>query len=112
MFLVCVHYFDPFEGIQWKMLDFVQEANEYAGSVHKCVKDSIQRSGLICVNISSFSRDNANVNFGKKKLVYQHLRNVSDAIVKGNCSAHIIQNCCKHASKILDIDFETVILKT
>jgi hypothetical protein len=34
MFPVCVRYFDPCEGIQWKLLDFVQELDQSAGSVH------------------------------------------------------------------------------
>jgi hypothetical protein len=63
------------------------------------------------VNLSSFSADNANVNFGKKKSVYQHLLDDNDTI-KANCTAHIIHNCCKHASECFDIDIETVIPKT
>jgi hypothetical protein len=90
----------------------VQEPDVSAGSIHKYLKDSIQHFGLSCDNLSSFSADNANVNFGRKKSVYQHLLNHNDTIGKANCTAHIIHNCCKHASKFLDIDIKTIILRT
>jgi hypothetical protein len=60
----------------------------------------------------SFYADNANLNFGKKKSVYQNLLNDIDAVVEANCAAHIIHNCCKHASEVLETDVKTVILKT
>jgi hypothetical protein len=70
MFPMCVHYFNPSEGIQLKSLDFVQEPDESADSIHKCLKDSIKRFDLSCDNLSSVSADNANVNLGENKSVY------------------------------------------
>jgi hypothetical protein len=36
----------------------------------------------------------------------------SNAILKANCNAHVINNCYKKGSDVSDIDMETVILKT
>jgi hypothetical protein len=88
----------------------VQELSESAGSVHKSLEDSTQHVGLSCDKISLFSADDANMNFGKKS-VYQHLLSDNDTVAKANCTAHIIHNCCKHASELMDIDIEVVILK-
>jgi hypothetical protein len=46
----CVHYFL----IQWKLLDFVQESDELAVSVYKCLIESIPRCGIICDNLAHF----------------------------------------------------------
>jgi hypothetical protein len=111
-FPTCVCYFDGYEGIQLKLLNFEQEPAKSAGSIHKCLKDSIQHFGFHCDNLSSFSADNVNANFGKKKSGYQHLLNDNDTVVTANCSDHIILNCCEYDTKVSGIDNETVILET
>jgi hypothetical protein len=90
----------------------MQERDEFAGSIYKCLKDNVQRFSLSCDNVSSGSANNANVNFGKKKSVYQHLLNGNDTIFKASCTAHIIHNCCKYDSEVVDTDIKTVMLKT
>jgi hypothetical protein len=95
MFPVCVHSFDSSESGQWKLLDFVQEPDKTAGSIHKCYE---RKYSAFCPadfgNLTSFSADNASVNFGRKKSMYQHLRDDS-GIVKADCIAQNIHNC-KH----------------
>jgi hypothetical protein len=91
--------------------EFCATTRKSTGSIHKCLKGSSQPFGLHCDNLSSFSADNVNFNFGKKKSGYQHLLYDNGTVVTDICSNHIILNCCEYASEVLGIDTETVIQK-
>ena len=111
MFPVVVRYFDPLVGIQNKILDFIEQADESATGIYNLLKCSIQNNGLSLENVSSFCADNANVNYGKHHSVMKLLNNDNGNILSANCSNHILHNGCKHASDILDIDIELIVLK-
>jgi hypothetical protein len=79
----------------------------------RCVKEIIKRFGLSYDNLSSFSAANANVNCGRRNLSTSI--NSMTMILLLKLTVVPIHNCCKHAkhaSEVLDIDTETVILKT
>jgi hypothetical protein len=62
-------------------------------------------------NISSYSADNASVNFGKHNSVFKKLQQLNPSIQRANCPAHIKHNCAKQAPDKLDIDMESLVVK-
>jgi hypothetical protein len=92
MFPVCVHSFDSSEGIQCKLLDFVQEPDDNAGAIHRCFE---RQYSAFCPgnfgNLGLFSADNASVNFWEEEINVPHLLDDS-GIVKADCVARNIRN--------------------
>ncbi|KAJ8882701.1 hypothetical protein PR048_014513, partial [Dryococelus australis] len=58
-----VRYFDSCEGIQNKLLDFIEQSDETASSIYKLLKQSVEQNGLNLRNASSYCTDNAFVNY-------------------------------------------------
>lgn len=111
MFPLCVQYFTVKDGIQNKIIDFYENSDETATGMFQAIISSIQNLGLSIDQVSAFSADNTNANFGKNHSVFTNLKTVNKNIFKANCHAHIFHNCLKHAIEKLDIDIEGVILK-
>lgn len=111
MFPLCVQYFTLKDGIQNKIIDFYEDSNETATGMFQAIMSSIQNLGLSINQVSAFSTDNTNANFGKNHSVFTNLKTVNKNIFKANCHAHILHNCLKQAVEKLDIDIEGVILK-
>ncbi|KAK0135426.1 hypothetical protein N1851_028718 [Merluccius polli] len=111
MFPVCVRYFSVSDGVQSKLLDFYEDSDETANGIHQALMTCLEKYELDIRNITAYSADNANVNYGKHHSVYKLLSSANDAILKANCPAHIAHNACKHASDQLSVDIETIVLK-
>ncbi|CAJ1086696.1 uncharacterized protein LOC102308593 [Xyrichtys novacula] len=60
--------------------------------------------GLSLDHVSTFSADNANVNYGSHNSVFTKLREVNSEILRGNCHAHIVHNTLKKALDKLSVD--------
>ena len=97
MFPVCIRYFDPLKGVQNKLLDFVESAEETSMAITGLVLQSLEKHNLDVNYVSSYCADNANVNYGKTHSVYQLLRSKNPNLLKANCSNHVIHNTIKFA---------------
>uniref|UniRef100_H3ALZ6 DUF4371 domain-containing protein n=1 Tax=Latimeria chalumnae TaxID=7897 RepID=H3ALZ6_LATCH len=111
MFPVRVQYFEAKVGTRSALTDFVEQGDEFASSITDLVMDRVKKFGLQIENISAYSADNTNVNFGRKYSVYELLRNQNESILKANCLAHVVHNACRKASNRLPTDIENLALK-
>ena len=103
MFPVCMRYFC--------VRCFYEDSDETAKGIHQALTTCLEKYELNIRNITAYSADNANVNYGKHHSVYQLISSANDGILKANCPAHIVHNACKHASDQLSVDIETIVLK-
>ncbi|KAL0172913.1 hypothetical protein M9458_033224, partial [Cirrhinus mrigala] len=111
-FLISVRFWTPEQGIQNRVLDFSEQAAESADAVTDTLLNKLKEHKLSISNISAYSADNAAVNFGRKHSIYQNLKKINSKILPANCPAHIIHNAVKRASNALQIDVETIIIKS
>lgn len=96
-------------GIQNKLLDFYENSNESAGGMFNAIQKSMDLHKLSFDNISGLSDDNTN--FGINHSLFTNIQDLVLGLIKGNCHAHIVHNCMKHAVNFLSYDIENVILK-
>ena len=111
MFPIAVQYFTPEDGVNHKIIDFVENPDETAEGIVSCIVQSLEKLGLSLNQVLAFSADNTNVNYGIHKSVYTKLCNIQKDLLPGNCHAHIVHNTVKHALDKLSIDVENVVLK-
>lgn len=105
-----VTYFLPEVGTQNKILDFYEDDYESAEAIAKKLCDCLKALKLPLSAVTSYSADNASVNYGKNKSVYQILTKENPAILKANCFLHVFHNAGKFAVKKIDqkYDIETL----
>ncbi|XP_063076012.1 uncharacterized protein LOC134466044 [Engraulis encrasicolus] len=82
MFPLGVQFFTPSAGIVNKVIDFVETADETADGIAKMLLSCLQNLGLSPEQISAFSADNANVNYGRHNSVFTKLREANDGILR------------------------------
>ena len=111
MFPLAVQFFTPEEGIVNRLLDFAENAYESAEGIVNSIQSSLDQMGLTLDNVSAFSADNANVNYGIHNSVFTKLKQSNSQILRGNCHAHIVHNTVKHALEELSVDVENIVLK-
>lgn len=111
LFPLVVQYFTVEKGIQNKLLDFYENANESADGMFAAIKKSMDMYNIPFNRVSGLSADNTNSNFGVHHSLYTNMVDVVPDIVKGNCHAHIVHNCVEHGMGFLTYDVENVILK-
>ena len=111
MFPLAVQFFNTEKGIVKKLIDFVENADESAEGIVNSIQSSLDNLGLNLDNVSAFSADNANVNYGIHNSVFTKLRQSNSQILRGNCHAHIVHNTVKHALDKLSVDVENIVLK-
>lgn len=87
------------------------KTDESASGIHHAIIECLTKYELKTDCITSYSADNANVNYGRHHSVYQLLQSDNSRILKANCPAHVAHNACKHACDQLSVDIETVVLK-
>lgn len=110
MFPLCVRYFTV-TGVKCKLLDFYESCDETATGINEAITNRLLEYHLDPQYITSYSADNANVNYGKHHSVYTLLCSTNSRILKANCPAHIIHNASKHACDQLPVDIETLVMK-
>lgn len=104
-------YFILEEGTKNKIINFYSDDYESSAEIAKNTMDSLLSVGLSIENVSAYSADNANVNYGKHNSVFLKLRELNKSILKANCNCHVIHNAAKHAFKKLSLDLETLVKK-
>lgn len=107
-----VQYFDVDNGICKKILDFYEDPAEASKDIFANIIRITKENDLKIQQISSYSADNAAVNYGVRNSVFQKLTNENEQIVKANCNCHIINNCIKYALNVLSVDIENIVIKT
>lgn len=111
MFPLAVQYFRPETGICNKMLDFGENADESAAGIIDYIEQSLEKFGLSLDQVTAYSADNTNVNYGIHNSVFTNLKKMQKGLLEGNCHAHIVHNTVKHALDQLSVDVENVVLK-
>lgn len=111
LFPLVVQYFSLEKGIQNKLLDFYENADESADGMFTAIKTSMDTFKIPFNQVSGLSADNTNANFGARHSLYTNMVAIVPDLIKGNCHAHIVHNCVKHGMSFLDYDVENVILK-
>ena len=61
--------------------------------------------------VSSYSADNASVNYGKHPSVFQKLKQQNNNIVPANCNCDVMNNTIKYALKAFSFDVESFVIK-
>ncbi len=111
LFPIVITYFDVITGINNFVLDFFEDSNESAYNIYKHLIESFNNNSIKIDNIIAFTADNASVNYGVRKSVYENLKIQNPRIVKANCNAHVLHNTARHAFDKLPLDIENLIMK-
>lgn len=111
LFPLVVQYFTPKNGIQQKLIDFYENPDESANGMFSAIKNSLEFYQLPFNQLSGFSADNTNANFGHNHSLYTNILEVVPDLIKGNCHAHIVHNSVKNSMNCLNYDIENIILK-
>lgn len=112
LFPLVIQYFTAKNGIQNKLLDFYENSNESADGMFEAIQKSLDQYKLsFDDNVSGLSADNTNANFGCNHSLFTNMKNLVPNLIKGNCHAHIVHNCVRHAMSFLSHDIENIILK-
>ncbi|KAJ8914119.1 hypothetical protein NQ315_016194, partial [Exocentrus adspersus] len=111
LFPVLLRYFNPDDGVILFLLDFFEDSDETANAICNNLKEKLQDAGLNLLKMSSYSADNASVNFGKHHSVYRLLKNENEHLVPVGCPAHMLHNASKNALDKCNFDVETLVLK-
>ena len=111
LFPITVRYFLRDDGVKDHLLDFYKDNDETSKAIAGKVKEIIEENGLSLQSVSSYSADNASVNYGKHSSVYQKLLLHNKNIVHANCNCHIMNNCVKFGLKAFSFDLESFVIK-
>ncbi|KAM3617936.1 uncharacterized protein V6R79_012893 [Siganus canaliculatus] len=93
------------------MLDFIENPDESAAGIVALLEQSLDKFGLSLEQVTAFSADNTNVNYGIHNSVFTNLKEKHKDLLQGNCHAHIVHNTVMHALDKLSVDVESVMLK-
>ncbi|KAL0852281.1 hypothetical protein ABMA28_000489 [Loxostege sticticalis] len=111
LFPILVRFYTPDIGLRVALLDFYEDPNEKAVDIFTNLKTRLEGFDLKMDNISSYSADNCNVNFGIHHSVYQLLLKENPNILPAGCPAHLLHNTVKHSMQRCDFDVENLVLK-
>ncbi|KAF0747282.1 Uncharacterized protein FWK35_00015286, partial [Aphis craccivora] len=111
LFPIIVRFYSPDNGISTCLLDFYEDPDEKAIDIYNNIKNRIKALDLDFTNVSAYSADNANVNFGKINSVYKLLFQDNANILPAGCSAHMVHNVIRHAMEKCEFDVENLVLK-
>jgi hypothetical protein len=94
LFPVASKYWTPKLGVRTKSKIFMMTHMKHQLGYQQ-FKKNLENS-LSIVNVSSYSRDNANVNFAKHNLVFQKLK-LDPNIQLAKCLSQVLPKCIKQA---------------
>ena len=112
LYPIVVRYFSKTCGVVDAVLDSYNNSNESSEAIAHCILSAIEKNNLSLSSVSSYSADNASVNYGKHSSVYQKLKLINSYIVQANCNCHVLNNCVKYALKAFSFDVESFVIKT
>ena len=104
--ILVVRYFCQTRGVVDAVLNFYNDSNEFSEAIAHGIKSVIEKNNLGLFSVSSYSADNASVNYGKHSSVYQKLKLNNSYIAQANCNCHVFNNCVKYAVKAFTFDVE------
>ena len=81
MYPIVVRYFSKTCGVVDALLDFYNDSNESSEAIAQRILSVIEKNNLSLSSVSSYSADNASVNYGKHSSVYQKLKLINSHIV-------------------------------
>lgn len=110
-FPIVIRYFSKNTGINTKLLSFYEANSEKSNDIAESLKTKLEGRNLHLANVTSFSADNANVNFGSKKSVFVELKKTNPDMIGMGCLCHIIHNSFKNALKLLKLDIENIVIR-
>lgn len=115
MMPVLVRFFSPTKGAFVKMLDLTTQKGETSKIISDLVKTTAQKNEIVD-KLVAFCADNCPTNFGSadrggNNNVYYHLRQWRPSLLGMGCAANIVHNALKHASDLLPIDIENIVVK-
>jgi len=111
LFPLALQYFSIDYGIENFVLDFYEDFNESSAAIYDNIIRILRLNDLKIENISGFCADNASVNYGIHKSVFQNLKYENDLILKANCNCHVIHNAAKFGLFKLSLDIENLVIK-
>ena len=78
-----------------EILDFYEDSFEDSASIKNQLCRVLRDNELEINNVSAYFADNASVNYGVNKSVYQKLLLENDKIEAAHCNNHILHNSAK-----------------
>ena len=105
-FPIVAQYFCKTRGVD-AVLDFYNDSNESSEAIAHRIKSVIEKNNLSRSSVSSYSADNASVNYDKHSSGYQKLKLNNSYIVQVNYNCHVLNNCVKYALKAFIIVIKT-----
>ena len=109
LFPIVVRYFSKTNGVVDAVLDFYNDSDKSPEAIAHHLKSVIEKNNLSLYSGSSYSADNASVNYGKHSSVYQKLKLNNSNIVQAKCNCHVLNSCVKYA---FAFDAESFVIKT
>lgn len=92
LFSLCVQFFSRSGGIVRGVLDFYEDSNETSEAIANQIIEKLQNNNLDFKHVTSYSGDNASVNFGGRCSVFQKLKAINSKLIASNCKCHILHN--------------------
>lgn len=113
---ILVRFFQPYEGVQVKILDLQDQRGETSDIIVNYVVQVLTNHSL-AAKVVAFCGDNANVNFGgaarrgSNNVLVKLQSSLEKTLIGIGCGAHIIHNAIKSAADGLPVDYECIIVK-
>lgn len=111
LFPILLRYYVAGKGIKQCLFDFFDDAKESAADIFNNLR-RLENAGLNFNRVSSYSADNASVNFGKHNSVFTLLKRENNHILPVGCPAHMLNNAVRYALDRCNFDVENLVLKT
>lgn len=92
MFPLCVRYFTHSGGLENKLFDFYESANDTASSMHECIVNILNENCFNLDKISGYTAYKTNMNNGKHNSVFKLLHDSQ----KKNITIKLL---CLHSSQ-------------
>ncbi|XP_044741892.1 uncharacterized protein LOC123302864 [Chrysoperla carnea] len=116
IFPFVVRFFQPYEGVQVKILDLQDQPGETSDIIVNYLQKVLTDNNLT-EKVVAFCGDNANVNFGgvarrgTNNVLAKLRSSLKKPLIGIGCGAHIIHNAIKSAADGLPLDYESIIVK-
>lgn len=117
MFPVVARYFSLTNGVEHKVLNFVDIPDETANTIIELL-DSVCEKFDLEKKLASFSADNASLNFGgvtrggNVNVFHQLQTKYDDRLIGVGCNAHLLHNTIQNACNALDVfNIEAMVVK-
>ena len=113
LFPLCIQYYSTdVGGICSRVLDFYEDSNETSDAIADRIRSILKENNLDIQRVTAYTADNAAVNYGKHRSVFQNIKKDNPNLIAASCNCHIIHNVAKQAGKTLGpMDVETLIIK-